>query len=130
MGRPKPPSQTEGLVLAFVQIGNEITSGLLWDEGRVGNNFDTPGQWENLASLLQAAIEGVDDALPAEQRPGIMIHIDRGGDNATARRFFDHLLAKGVAITLIEQPCPLRTARRSRSSFDKCLYCLDIIHAF
>jgi arabinogalactan endo-1,4-beta-galactosidase len=90
-----------GLAPAIVQIGNEITLGLLWDEGRVGNNFDTPDQWENLASLIQAAIEGVHDALPAEQRPGIMIHIDRGGDNATARRFFDHLLAEGVDFDLI-----------------------------
>ena len=66
----------------IVQIGNEITPGMLWDDGRVGGGFDTPAQWAHLATCCTAALAGVDDALPGAQRPEIMIHIDRGGDNA------------------------------------------------
>ena len=42
----------------MVQLGNEITPGLLWDVGRVGGAFDTPVQWRRLAFLLGAARRG------------------------------------------------------------------------
>jgi len=85
----------------LVQLGNEITPGLLWDDGRVDGAFDIPAQWAQLADLLQAAVAGVDDALPGGQRPEIMIHIDRGGNNAGARWFLDSLLAQSVEFDLI-----------------------------
>lgn len=85
----------------FVQIGNEITPGMLWNEGRVGGSFDTPAQWPDLATLIGSAVAGVDDALPTSQRPEIMIHIDRGADNSGARWFFDNLLAQGVEFDMI-----------------------------
>ena len=90
-----------GVAPTVVQLGNEITPGMLWDDGRVGGAFDTTPQWVKLAVLLQAAIAGVDDALPGAARPGIMIHIDRGGDNAGSRWFFDSLIARGVEFDLI-----------------------------
>jgi arabinogalactan endo-1,4-beta-galactosidase len=35
-----------GILPDIVQIGNEITPGMLWDTGRVGGKFDTPAQWQ------------------------------------------------------------------------------------
>src|SRR5690348_1606326 len=35
-----------------VQIGNEITSGLLWPDGEVGGSYETPAQWAQLGQLL------------------------------------------------------------------------------
>ncbi len=46
--------ESRGCVPTMVQIGNEISSGMLWDEGRVGGGFATPQQWSNLGELLQA----------------------------------------------------------------------------
>lgn len=86
---------------AMVQLGNEITSGLLWENGRVGGTYDTPDQWRNLAVLLKAAIEGIETASAGKQRPAIMIHLDRGGDNTGARWFFDKLIDHGVDFDLI-----------------------------
>ena len=63
----------------MVQLGNEITPGLLWNEGRVGGSFNTPQQWSQLATLLKAASEGVHQAFPVEPAPEIMIHLDSGG---------------------------------------------------
>lgn len=83
-----------------VQIGNEITQGFLWDDGRVGGAFDTPEQWHRFAQLLQAGMAGVRDAGVAPS-PLVMIHIDRGGDNAGARWFFDRLAAQGVDFDVI-----------------------------
>ncbi len=85
----------------IVQLGNEIICGMVWDAGRVCDAFNTSAQWERLASLLSAAQEGALEAVPAGDSLRIMIHIDRGGDNAGSRWFFDHLLAEDVAFDLI-----------------------------
>lgn len=74
----------------IVQIGNEITPGMLWDDGRVGGPFDTEAQWGRFAGLLAAASAAVGEAAP---EAAVMIHIDRGGDNRASRWFFDHLCA-------------------------------------
>jgi len=90
-----------GTAPAVVQLGNETTGGFLWDDGRVGGTWDTPDQWTAFSALLQAAIAGVDEAFPRNERPEIMIHIDRGGDNAGAPWFFDNLKEHRVDFDLI-----------------------------
>ncbi|MDZ4699265.1 MAG: glycosyl hydrolase 53 family protein [Rhodothermales bacterium] len=85
----------------IVQLGNEIICGMLWDAGRVCNAFNTGTQWEQLASLLSAAREGALEAVPAGDSLRIMIHIDRGADNAGSRWFFDQLMAEDIAFDLI-----------------------------
>jgi len=79
-----------GVWPAHVQIGNEITNGLLWDTGRIGGKFDTDSQWEVFSSLVNRGIQGVREAAGG-QPASILIHIDRGGDNAGSRKFFDRL---------------------------------------
>ena len=83
----------------MVQIGNETTSGMLWDEGRVGGSFNTTSQWGRYAALTKAGIEGVKQAGGDDIE--IMIHIDRGGDAASVRWFFDNLMAFNVDFDLI-----------------------------
>jgi arabinogalactan endo-1,4-beta-galactosidase len=83
-----------------VQVGNEITPGLLWNDGRVGGTFDTPTQWNNLAALLHAAIAGIRDGA-GPTPPTILIHIDRGGDWPGTRWFFDNLTARNVPFDVI-----------------------------
>jgi arabinogalactan endo-1,4-beta-galactosidase len=86
---------------AMVQIGNEITPGMLWDDGRVGGAFNTSVQWSQLAQLIGAGVDGVEDAFAPAPRPLIMIHSDRGGDNGGCRWFFGNLLALGVDFDII-----------------------------
>ncbi|HNW58456.1 MAG TPA: glycosyl hydrolase 53 family protein [bacterium] len=85
----------------IVQPGNEITPGLLWNDGRVGGSFETAVQWQNLAALLNAAIDGIRQSGPGADSVRIMIHIDRGGDNARCRWFFDKLIANKVPFDII-----------------------------
>lgn len=94
----------QGTLPDMVQIGNEITPGMLWDEGRVSPEpFDTDGQWRNLTDLVKAGIDGVKAALDPEDQVEIMIHIDRGGDNASSRTFFDRFQQLGVQFDVIGQ---------------------------
>ena len=71
--------QTAGAMPDYVQIGNEISSGLLWPDGRVGGNYETPAQWAQLGQLLNAAVHGIREA-SGNAVPRIIVHIDRGGD--------------------------------------------------
>ena len=79
-----------GAMPDYVQVGNEITGGMLWPLGAVpGSNADV--QWSQLAQLLNAGIQGIRDAAGTNM-PKVIIHIDRGGDWATTEWFFDNLI--------------------------------------
>ena len=69
----------------MVQVGNEITPGMLWPDGKL------PGNWDNFAELLGAGIEGVEAGRGDGPRPRIMIHIDKGGSKRATEAFFDRL---------------------------------------
>jgi arabinogalactan endo-1,4-beta-galactosidase len=85
----------------MVQIGNEIICGMLWNDGRVCDPYNTPQQWNRLAELIREGIRGVNESLDAGDTVKTMIHIDRGGDNGGSRWFFDHLLAQNVDFDII-----------------------------
>jgi arabinogalactan endo-1,4-beta-galactosidase len=87
-----------GAMPDYVQIGNEITGGLLWPDGHVSGNSNSA--WSNLGKLMNAAIQGINDAAGTNP-PKIMVHIDRGGDWATTQWFFDNLLNQQVPFDLI-----------------------------
>ncbi len=74
----------------IVQIGNEVTHGMLWPDGEVNGKYNTPQQWDNFTGLLKAGIRGVESAVPSGDTK-IMIHIDRGGDPAGSQSFFNQL---------------------------------------
>lgn len=85
----------------IVQIGNEITCGILWDDGRICDQFNTQQQWTKFGELVKEAIRGVNESINPGDTIKIMIHIDRGGDNAGARWFFDNLLSQDVSFDII-----------------------------
>src|SRR5450756_75767 len=74
-----------GVMPDMVQVGNEITHGMLWPDGKL------PANWNNFADYLRAGIKGVDAGRGKSPPPKIMIHIDQGGSIAKTRWFFDKL---------------------------------------
>ena len=86
----------------MVQVGNEITNGMIWGEGRVDGEFNMPEQWAKLAALIAAGIRGVHKATtPDEERIPVMLHIDRGGDNESSRYFYDKLASLQIEFDVI-----------------------------
>lgn len=77
----------------MVQIGNEITYGMLWDTGKTGEEFDTKIQWDQLCLLVKAGIRAVQEVDPTIK---IMIHTDRGGDHQGTVRFVEEIKARAV----------------------------------
>ncbi len=85
----------QGLTPDMVQVGNEITGGMLWPDGKL------PDNWDNFADLLQAGIRGVKAGSRSGPRPRILIHIERSGDYDTAVAFFDQVLAHNLDFDVI-----------------------------
>lgn len=83
---------TNGAMPDYVQVGNEITGGMLWPYGAVTNSIHALQQWSQLAQLINAAIQGVKDGAGTNVPPKIVIHIDRGGDWGGTEYFFDNLI--------------------------------------
>ena len=76
----------EGIVPDMVQVGNEISSGILHEDGKIGTNEDFSG----LASLLESAISGVRASAASSTK--IMLHLDQGGKNQLYTWYFGGLL--------------------------------------
>lgn len=81
----------------MVQTGNEITNGMLWPLGAISGNGSE--RWVEFTTLLKAAIAAVRDG--SQQDASVIVHIDRGGDNAGSRRFYDSILEQGVDFDVI-----------------------------
>jgi arabinogalactan endo-1,4-beta-galactosidase len=86
-----------GVLPDMVQVGNEITSGMLWPDGKL------PDNWDNFTDLLKAGIRGVNDGAGDGKKPKIMLHIDQGGNSETTQWFFSHVLAAHVPFDVIGQ---------------------------
>jgi arabinogalactan endo-1,4-beta-galactosidase len=76
----------------MVQIGNEITPGLMTDRGGSIRN------WDQLGRLLKAGIAAVKEVDP---KILVMLHIDKGGDNAATRRWIDAALAQNIQFDIL-----------------------------
>jgi len=85
----------EGVMPEMVQVGNEITNGMLWPDGKL------PDNWDNFADLLKAGIQGVEAGRGTQPKPRIMIHIERSGSYDAAVWFFDNLIAQHVPFDVI-----------------------------
>lgn len=83
----------QGTPPIMVQIGNEITAGMLWPDGKLNSN--DPVKWKNLGDLLKAGVQAVREA-QGPKKILTMIHLDRGGDFKGATWWFDHILAEKV----------------------------------
>lgn len=82
----------------MVQVGNEVTPGMIWPEGRI---YKESGEdFKSFCTLLNAGIDGVKSAYGTADVP-IMIHIDKGGDLAATKYFFTKIAQYKVEFDLI-----------------------------
>lgn len=94
---------------AMVQVGNEITNGMLWPQGRTVRFDDAERRFEvmgldeaaaaddRLAGLLRAGAAAVREAGDAE----VVLHLDFGGANGLYRGWFDRMVARDVDFDVI-----------------------------
>jgi arabinogalactan endo-1,4-beta-galactosidase len=84
-----------GALPDMVQIGNEVSDGMLWPDGQL------PDHWDHFAAYLYAGINGVDAGRGNGPRPQIMIHVDFGGQKQKTKWFFDKLNSYDIPYDVI-----------------------------
>ncbi len=80
-----------GVTPEWVQVGNEIPGGMLWPEGST----------KNPAQLAQLITKGYDAVKAVSPTSKVIVHLDRGNDNAMYRSFFDTLTSNGGKFDVI-----------------------------
>ena len=83
--------QEEDVSPTMVQVGNEITNGLLWPLGQKPN-------FDEIAIFINAGIRAVHKADPEVP---IMIHLDNGGLNEMYVEWFDNYIRRGEPFNII-----------------------------
>ncbi len=108
--------KTAGVAPDMVHIGNEVTFGMLWPEGRVALPVPTGnpatdavhlkpegvGGYDQFATLLKAGINATREVLP---QASIMLHNHLGRHWVIVREWTDALLSRGVTFDLIGFSC-------------------------
>jgi len=84
----------------MVQVGNEITPGMMTDHQPDGGG--STRNWDQLARLLKAGISGVEEVDP---KIIIMLHLAQGGDNRGTRHWVDSALSRGVRFDVLGESC-------------------------
>jgi arabinogalactan endo-1,4-beta-galactosidase len=79
----------------MVQIGNEISDGMLFPDGRRSN-------FNNFAVLVKAGIAGAREADPSVK---IVLHHHLGRSNARMREWIDNFVQRGVDFDIIGMSC-------------------------
>jgi len=72
----------------MVQVGNEITNGMLWPDGSNSTS------WTNFGQLVNSAIQGVRDAQIPGTRIPVAIHINNAGQAGLPQWFFNTFTAQ------------------------------------
>lgn len=84
----------QGTAPDMVQVGNEISNGMLWPYGSVRHSF------EGLCGLVKEGVRAVREVTPDAE---IMLHVALGGQAEESVRFFDAMAEYGVEYDLIGQ---------------------------
>lgn len=86
-----------GAAPSIVQIGNEISHGFVWPEGKVMDNA-TEENWTAMLGLYKAGERAVHEVLPKAK---LQVHLALGGENNLCREFLDHMVAAGAGFDII-----------------------------
>ena len=86
--------EAQGTMPQMVQVGNEVSNGMLWPYGSVRHSF------EGLCGLLEEGVRAVREYAPDAE---VMLHVALGGQAEESVRFFDAMDEYGVEYDIIGQ---------------------------
>lgn len=102
----------EDLVPDYIQIGNEITNGMLWPDGKTPKyiaeerRFEEVDaqikktQYDALVGLLEAGVRATRELFKHDQTK-VIIHLDFGGADDLYRAWFDEVTARDLDYDII-----------------------------
>ncbi len=81
----------------MIQVGNEITNGLLWPVGRLEEN----GQRSNYGTFCRIIAAGCRACREITPNAGIALHLERSHDQAVYQEFFTEMEKAGIDYDII-----------------------------
>ena len=81
-------AKEEGVAPQMIQVGNEITNGMLWPVGRLELPDGSRGNYENFCRLVEAGCRACREAVPEAK---IVLHLERSNDKAVYQEFFTEM---------------------------------------
>ena len=89
----------EGIDLAAIQVGNEITQGMLYPYGEIwAKDPQEGGGYDGLCELLKAGFRACKEIFPHAKR---VCHLEHSGSNDMQDPYFENLLERGVEFEVI-----------------------------
>lgn len=85
-----------GVSPELIQVGNEITNGMLWPTGKL--NPTAEENWETVTDFLKAGCRACREVCPKAQ---IIIHTEKAGDWDITKSYYQHLRRYGVNYDII-----------------------------
>ncbi len=89
--------KTAGVTPEWVQVGNEIPSGMIYPDGYL---FKVSGKedWTSLVALINKGYDAIKAVSPTSK---VILHVDKGNDNARFRWWFDNAKTNGAKYDVI-----------------------------
>ena len=87
----------EGVAPEMIQVGNEITNGILWPVGKLEID-GVRGNYDNFCRLIDAGCRACREILPTSE---IMLHLERSNDKAVYQEFYSEMAAHGIDFDII-----------------------------
>lgn len=84
--------KSKNLFPSSIQVGNELTNGFLWPQGKLPNNY------KGMIQLLKSGIRAIKDI---DENIEIILHLDCGGDNKLYRDWFDVVIKEDISFDII-----------------------------
>ena len=85
-----------GISPELIQVGNEITNGLLWPTGKLDPTRDD--NWDTVTDFLKAGSKACREVCPKAQ---IIIHTEKAGDWDVTKSYYQHLRRYDVDYDII-----------------------------
>ena len=86
------------LDIKYIQIGNEITNGILWPYAKLDASTTPRGGYDKLAKILIAGLKGAKEVYPEVTT---IIHLERSYDVEIYDEYFSSIIALGVNFDII-----------------------------
>lgn len=87
-----------GVAPEMIQVGNEITNGMLWPLGKLETPDGTRGNYANFCRLVDAGCRACREVLPEAK---IVLHLERSNDQKVYQEFFTEMEKAGISYDVI-----------------------------
>ncbi|MCH5165211.1 MAG: glycosyl hydrolase 53 family protein [Clostridiales bacterium] len=82
-------AKENGITIKYIQVGNEITNGMLWPIGKLIEHEGAPRtNYDNLRALIKSGVKACREITPDA---ALILHLERSYDQELYNEFFSHM---------------------------------------